>query len=189
MAIFSLAELIRLVIMTAALGYIFMSYIKSPSTINDVLSSSKSFNWQDFRFAALVTAPGIVLHEMGHKFVGLAVGVQTEFFTSYFGLFVGVFLKWISRPFIIFAPGYVSLSGALTETQVFLTALAGPLMNLLLFFIAYLILDRKTNLTRSQAVALHLTKQINMFLFLFNLIPFPPFDGYKVFTSLFGIIF
>lgn len=189
MAIFSLAELIRLAIMTAALGYIFMGYIKNPATVIDVLSPRSSFNWQDFRFAALVTAPGIILHEMGHKFVGLAMGVSTEFFTSYFGLFLGIFLKWISSPFIIFAPGYVSLSGALTQTQVFFTALAGPFMNLLLFLTAYIILDRKKNLTRNQAVALHLTKQINLFLFLFNLIPFPPFDGYKVFTSLFGIIF
>ena len=189
MALFSLAELIRLIIMSGAIGYIFMDYIKIPSPVDSVLTASKRFNWQDFKFATLVTAPGIVLHELGHKFVGLFMGIQTEFYASYFGLFIGVFLKWISSPFIIFAPGFVSLTGTLTSFQVFVTALSGPAMNFLLFFIAYQILDRKKNLTRNQAIGLHLTKQINLFLGIFNMIPFPPFDGYKVFTSLFGMIF
>ena len=183
-------EVVRLLIMTAALGYIFMDYIKSPSTPSSQLISGKTgFDWENFRFAALVTAPGIILHEMGHKFVGLFLGVKTEFFASYFGLFLGVFLKWISSPFIIFAPGYVSLSGTLTYLQSFLTSLAGPFMNLVLFVIAYFILTRKKVLTRNQAVVLHMTKQINLFLFLFNLIPLPPFDGYTIFTSLFHLIF
>ena len=189
MAIFSLMELIRLAIMTSAIGYIFMDYIKSPTTVKSPFVTKKAFNWMDFRFAALVTAPGIILHEMGHKFVGLAMGITTEFFTSYFGLFIGIFLKWIGSPFIIFAPGFVSLTGTVTALQSFVTSLAGPLMNLLLFLAAYIILNRKKNLTRNQAIALYLTKQINLFLFLFNLIPLPPFDGYHVFTNLYKLVF
>ncbi len=189
MVIFSIAEVIRLLIMTAALGYIFMDYIKSPSTLTNQLLSSRSFSWENFKFAALVTAPGIILHEMGHKFVGLAMGIKTEFFVYYFGLFLGIFLKWISSPFIIFAPGYVSLSGPITDFQRLVTSFAGPAMNLILFLSAYIILNRKKTLTRNQAIALHLTKQINFFLFLFNLIPLRPFDGYAVFSSLFKIIF
>ena len=189
MAIFSLAELIRLLIMTCGIGYIFMDYIKSPTTLTSPFVTKKVFNWEDFRFAALVTAPGIILHEMGHKFVGLAMGITTEFFASYPGLFLGIFLKWIGSPFIIFAPGFVSLSGTVTALQSFVTSLAGPLMNLVLFLVAYLILNRKKNLTRNQAIALYLTKQINLFLFLFNLIPLPPFDGYHIFSNLFKLIF
>jgi Zn-dependent protease len=189
MALFSLIELVRLAIMTSAIGYIFMDYIKSPTTVTNPFATKKAFNWEDFRFAALVTAPGIILHEMGHKFVGMAMGIQTEFFTSYFGLFIGIFLKWIGSPFIIFAPGFVSLTGTVTALQSFVTAFAGPLMNLLLFLVAYLILNRKKNLTRNQAIALYLTKQINLFLFLFNLIPLPPFDGYHVFSNLFKLVF
>ncbi len=189
MAIITFMEIVRLVIMTAALGYIFMHFIKSPRTIDSVLEPRKGFNWQDFKFAAIVTAPGIILHEMGHKFVGMAMGIKTEFFASYFGLFLGMFLKWIGSPFIIFAPGYVSLTGTITDLQRFLTSFAGPFMNLALFFIAHLILDRKKSLTRNQAIALYLTKQINLFLFIFNMIPFPPFDGYGVFSSLFRMLF
>ena len=189
MAIFSLIELVRLILMGAAIGYILMDFIKSPTTVNNPLYPKKMFNWEDFRFATIVTAPGIVLHELGHKFVGLAMGIQTEFFASKFGLFLGIFLKWIGSPFIIFAPGYVSLAGTITHFQRFLTSFAGPAMNLLMFFGAYLILDRKRNLTRNQAIALHMTKKINLFLFMFNLIPLPPYDGYHVFTSLFKMIF
>ncbi len=167
-----------------------MTYIKNPTTENSRNLKMPGFNWEDFKFAALVTAPGIVLHELGHKFVALFMGLTAEFHASYFGLFLGVFLKLISSPFIIFAPGYVMLAGTdITPIQSFLTSFAGPFMNLSLFFVAYLILNRKNNLTRKQAITLYLTKQINLFLFMFNLIPLPPFDGYTIFTSLFKIIF
>jgi len=177
-----------LVVMIAALGYIFMTYIKSPNTEYNVITGRRGFNWEDFRFAALVTAPGIVLHELGHKFVALLLGLTAEFHASYFGLFLGIFLKLIASPFIIFAPGFVRISAA-TDPQLFLTAFSGPFMNLVLFGIAALILNRKKMLTRSQAIILHLTKKINLFLFFFNLIPIPPFDGFTIFSSLFRIIF
>ncbi len=189
MALMSLAEVFRLVIMTAGLGYIFMDYIKRPQTATYDHLSKKGFDWDSFKFAALVTAPGIILHELGHKFVGLAMGIQTEFFASYFGLFIGIFLKVISSPFIIFAPGYVRLSGLMTPVEGFLTAFAGPAMNLVLFAIAHVILDRKKSLTQKQATLLYMTKRINLFLFLFNLIPLPPFDGYSVFRNLFAMFF
>tara|TARA_Y100000310_G_scaffold342637_1_gene446717 strand:+ start:17663 stop:18232 length:570 start_codon:yes stop_codon:yes gene_type:complete len=188
MGVFAASEIIDLIIMTAAIGYIFMDFIRSPSTETTILTGKRGFNMQDFKFAALVTAPGIVLHEMGHKFVGLAMGISTMFHASYFGLFLGIFLKWISSPFIIFAPGFVSMPGTISNMQMFLTAFSGPFMNLALFFGAYLILERKKKLSRTQAVALYLTKRINLFLFLFNMIPFPPFDGSKVFSALFKMI-
>jgi len=189
MVLFTIREIFELLVMTGALGYIFMSYIKSPTTEYSMTNAKIGFNWNDFRFAALVTAPGIILHELGHKFVALFMGLTAEFHASYFGLGLGVFLKLISSPFIIFAPGFVILGGATTDFQTFLTAFAGPFMNLALFFIAHQLLNRKKNLTRTQAIALYLTKQINLFLFLFNMLPIPPFDGSKVFGSLFKMIF
>lgn len=186
-AILSVREIFDLIVMTAALGYIFMSYIQvgRPSILG-----ASHFNWDDFKFAALVTAPGIILHELAHKFVGLAVGLTAVFHASYFGLAIGVFLKLIHSPFIIFAPGYVSLGGEnIAPLLSALTAFVGPFMNLALFFIAREILERKRKLTRRQAVALYLTKQINLFLFIFNMLPIPPFDGSKVFYGLYKAIF
>ncbi|MBA3064032.1 hypothetical protein FP803_01200, partial [Candidatus Woesearchaeota archaeon] len=40
-----------------------------------------------------------------------------------------------------------------------------------------LLLKRAASLTSKQRLALVITKQINMFLFIFNMIPVPPFDG------------
>ena len=42
---------------------------------------------------------------------------------------------------------------------------------------------------RKQIVALHLTKIINLWLFIFNMLPIPPLDGSKVFYHLFQTIF
>ena len=188
MALLTIKEIFDLVVMTAALGYVFMSYIPKPRTPYQI-ASQHGFSWEDFKFAVYVTAPAIVLHELMHKFVALAVGLKEAVFHAwYFGLFIGIFLKLIGSPFILFAPGYVSMSeGSPLVTA--LTAFAGPGTNLLLFLIAGLILNRKTKLTKNQAILLYLTKQINLFLFIFNMLPIPPLDGSKVFYGLFKAFF
>ena len=116
------------------------------------------------------------------------MGLSATFYASYFGLGLGVFLRFISSPFIIFIPGFVEIHGA-TTTQSILTAFVGPGTNLLLFAIAAIVLKRAKKLTQKQAIFLHLTKQINLFLFLFNMIPIPPFDGGHVFGGLWDLIF
>jgi len=62
-------------------------------------------------------------------------------------------------------------------------------MNLFLFFISWLIINNAKKLTRKQAIALYLTKQINLFLFIFNMLPIPPLDGFQVFSGLYHLIF
>ncbi len=188
MAIFSIRELIDLIVMTAALGYIFMHYIPKPRTQYHFVESG-GFAWDDFKFAVYVTAPAIVLHELMHKFIGLMLGISDAVFhASYFGLSLGIFLRIISSPFMIFVPGYVSLGGG-SNLALALTAFAGPATNLLLFLAAGFILDRKRSLTKNQALILYLTKQINLFLFIFNMLPLPPFDGSKVFYYFFKALF
>lgn len=189
MALISIREILDLVIMTAALGYVFMSSIPKPKTPYQLVTERGGFSWEDFFFAVKVTAPAIVLHEMMHKFVALAVGLKEAVFHAwYFGLFLGIFLKWIHSPFILFAPGYVSM-GESSPLVMALTAFAGPAMNLVLFLGAGWILHYKKTLTRSQAMFLYLTKQINLFLFIFNMLPIPPLDGSKVFYGLYKAFF
>ncbi len=183
MAIITLLEIVDLIVMIVALGFIFSSYIPQPRTELSLVKKSRWFDKESFKLAIYVTAPAIVLHELAHKFVAILYGLNAVFHASYGGLAIGVFLKIIASPFIIFAPGYVSIANA-TPIQSAITAFAGPLMNLLLFFLAWLLLDRAPRLTRNQAEVLHLTKQINLFLFIFNMIPLGPFDGAKVFSGL-----
>ncbi len=187
--IFTLVEIFNLALVTVALGYIFMNYLPRAHP-SDPLSRPSRFgiDKESFLLALLVTAPAIILHELAHKFSALALGLVATFKVWPFGLFLGVVLKWINSPLLILAPGYVEISGAASAFQGFVTAFAGPLTNLLLWFISRQLLEHARKLTRKQATVLYLTKQINLFLFLFNMIPLPPLDGSKVFGYLFQMI-
>ena len=186
MPIITFSEIINLIILTAAIGYIFTGYIRDPS---QSFSLKQKFNWKDFKFALLVSAPGVVIHELAHKFVAIAFGLSAKFFIFWWGLGIAIFLKLISSPFILIAPGYVLIEGTPTELQSILTSFAGPAVNLIIFFVAWLILNNAKKLTRRQAVTLFLTKKINLFLFIFNMLPIPPMDGSKVIFGIFKLLF
>lgn len=185
MALLSAKELLDLVIMVVGLGYIFMGTMQRPRAAEIV--ASPGFDWQGFLWAILITAPAIVLHELAHKFVALFFDLVAVFHASYFGLGIGIFLRLIQSPFIIFVPGYVSIQGA-TPLESAVTAFVGPGMNLLLFVAAWCFLTYARRLTYHQKFLLYATKQINLFLFLFNMIPLPPFDGFHVVSGLFTFL-
>ncbi len=125
---------------------------------------------------------GVVLHELFHKIIALLLGVKAIFHAFYLGLIIGVILKMFS-PFVILFPGYVSIySLHLTPFQSLLISFAGPFANLLLWQIL-----RKIAIRR-QEVYLYWAAEVNKFLFIFNMIPVPPLDGYKVLISLFSLI-
>ena len=189
MAFIELREIIDLIVVTIALGYIFSAYIKRPKTELELVYPRFGLSWEDFKFAVIVTAPAVILHELAHKFVAISLGLTATFKAFYPGLGIGVFLRVINSPLILLAPGYVQIPPSTSNLAVFLTAFSGPLTNLLIFLIAGYILNNARKLTRNQAIALYMTKQINIFLFIFNMLPIPPLDGYKVFSSLFQLIF
>jgi len=187
MAFITLMELIRIVVMSLSLGYIFSGFI--PASIRSVMDYYKKrswIDWESMKPAMIVTAPAVVLHELGHKFVALGLGYHAEFFTSYLGLALGVFLKVAGSPFIIFIPGYVSISDAPVSASGII-ALAGPLVNLLLWVIATII-AKTTKLKGQKLMVLLLTKKINGILFLFNMIPLGFFDGGKVLQALLSVL-
>lgn len=188
MAFITLAEIFRIVVMSLALGYIFSGFIpKKAKSIMDYYKKSRfSINWEDMKLAMIVTAPAVVLHEMGHKFVALALGYHAEFFASYLGLALGVFLKVVGSPFIIFIPGYVDI-GQAPVVQAGIIALAGPIVNLLLWLTATIIV-KTVKVKRQTMLTLYLTKRINGILFLFNMIPIGFFDGGKVLQALLSVL-
>ncbi|MBU2634027.1 MAG: M50 family metallopeptidase [Nanoarchaeota archaeon] len=180
MTLITISEIISLTIVTLVIGYIFSGYIK-PRIYG------KSISVKDIKFAIIISAPAIILHELAHKFVAMGFGLTAKFYMWTFGLVLGLILRFFHSPFIILAPGYVGLSGG-TPGQLAIIAFAGPLVNLILFFASFLLL-KKRGLKRKHIMALHLTKIINMWLFIFNMLPIPPLDGSKVFGYLFQIIF
>jgi len=174
--------------MIAVIGFIFKDYVKIKSTKTyeplDEFRNKKRFIPDGFRNAVIVTAPAIALHELGHKVAALSFGLEATFHAAYTWLGIGLVLKLLGSPFLFFVPGFVSYSGAGVEplARSFI-AFAGPLINLLLFLFATMAI--KQNLFDKKYFALlHLTKQINLFLFIFNMLPFGFFDGAQVFRSL-----
>jgi len=53
-------------------------------------------SWKDFKFAIIITAPAVILHELAHKFVAMAMGLTATFHAWYTGLGIGVFYEEVS---------------------------------------------------------------------------------------------
>jgi len=189
MVLISFIEIVNILITTLVIGYIFMGLFPLRGSKKDVLESYvKRFDWSEFWFACLVAAPGVVLHEMGHKFVAMYFGLSAVFHIWPTGLVIAILLKLFGSGFILLAPGYVTVIGA-NMLQGMFTSFAGPFINLLLWIIPIFILKYAVNMTRRQAIFWNLTKQINKWLFIFNMLPIPPLDGYSVWIPLFKIVF
>ena len=114
---------------------------------------------------------GFVLHELGHKFLAQKYGCWAEFRSDNQMLLVGLLISVTG--FVLAAPGGVYIRGA-TKSQHGRIALAGPLVNIVLaslFGILNLLFP---------SMIFKFGFSINALLGLFNLIPFPPFDGHAV---------
>ncbi len=193
--VISFREVFDLLLMTAYLGYLFKDIFRRPvSQGYDPLSQFKrGFNWEDFKFAIIVTAPAIVLHELAHKFVAMAFGLKATFFAFYHSSFslilatASIVMKLVGSPFIFIIPGYVGIEPT-TPLKMAIIAFAGPFTNLVIWLgTAYLLKNKQ--FSRKTTTILHITKRINMFLFFFNMIPIGFFDGAKVFGGLFSAFF
>lgn len=190
MPIITLSEIIDLILMTFFVGYIFSDIIPVRRESYDPLTHYKrGFDFEGLKFAIMATAPAIIVHELAHKFVALGFGMHAVFMAFYrntFTLMLGV-LTIISKltgfGFMFFVPGFVEIGGNGTHLQYAIAAFAGPFVNLVLWLGALFILKSK-KYKKKHFLLLLLTQRINMFLFIFNILPIPGFDGYKVFSEL-----
>ncbi len=178
----SLMEIFYLVILTLVLGFIFADLVRlRPIRIEETLIKKRfRFGKEEFWFACLVAAPGVILHELSHKFVAMSYGLPAEFNIFWFGIILAVILKLANSPLLIIAPGYVNIGMINDPIAYRLIAFAGPLVNLVLWLGSYLVLKTLKHLNRRQTIALILMSRINMILFIFNMIPIGPLDGAKV---------
>lgn len=195
MAIITLIEIIYLIITTVLVGYIFTGYIPHYKTIpknEDELyniTHKRMFDWEAIKFTMIVAAPGIILHELSHKFTAMSFGLETAYNIFWEGMILGVVLKLINSPFLLLAPGFVQISGSASTLQIIITSFAGPFINLVLWLGSWYILSTNKNMKQNAYYALTLMKQINMILFIFNMIPIPGFDGFSVFSNLYKLLF
>ncbi|MBU2639669.1 MAG: M50 family metallopeptidase [Nanoarchaeota archaeon] len=167
----TLIEIFSFLILIVSIAYIF-----SMNITNDFKKNLK--------ISLIATSPAVFFHELFHKIFAISFGYAATFHIFTPGLILGVILKLVNSPFLIIAPGFVSISNVTNDLQYRLIAFAGPFANLLLFLTALLILKYKDNLSEKQLTILHLTKRINLLLLIFNMIPISPLDGAKV---LFGL--
>ena len=190
MPLITIGEIIDLVLMTVFVGYIFSGMIPIKREHYDPLVHyRKRFDFESLKFAIMATAPAIIVHELAHKFVAIGFGLNAVFYAFYrssFTLMLGV-LTIISKltgfGFMFFVPGFVSISGPGTHLQYALAAFAGPFVNLVLWLGSRYLLKIK-RYKNKHYLLLILTQRINMFLFIFNILPIPGFDGYNVFIEL-----
>ena len=191
MPLITFGEILDLILMTFFVGYIFsgMVPVRREEHYDPLTHYKRGFDWEGLKFAIMATAPAVILHELMHKFVALGFGLDAVFYAFYrstFTLMLGIFsiiAKITGFGFIFFVPGYVGISGNGTHLQFALTAFAGPFVNLVLWLLPWYLLKYKIY-KKKHYVLLVLTQRINMFLFIFNMLPIPGFDGYKVFTGL-----
>jgi Zn-dependent protease len=171
---FSKTETLHILVGLAAL--IFAFYMMLTHDIDPTFDESMYY----LAAATVAVVTGFLLHELAHKFLAQKYGAWAEFRVYPLGLILALFLALLSG--IVFAaPGAVYIQGRITKEQNGKISLAGPGLNLvfglaciaLLFFLPLEII--------------FIVGWINLFLAAFNLIPFGPLDGAKVFRWNAGI--
>ena len=118
---------------------------------------------------------GFLLHELAHKFVAQKYGCVAEFRAFDQMLYLAVGLAFFIG-FIFAAPGAVMINGMVTRKENGIISIAGPLTNYLLamVFLAISILSPTGRFFAGVGVG------VNIWLGLFNMIPFGNFDGKKI---------
>ena len=136
-----------------------------------------SFTLLGLAVAAIIFSMGFILHELAHKYVAQGYGLWAEFRLNMTGLILTALS--IVSPIKFIAPGAVMISGAAAKDHIGRTAVAGPLVNVVITIglLIFLPVLRESMLY----LPILFGAGINAFLALFNLIPFTIFDGRKVY--------
>ena len=170
---FSRGEIIQILIAIGVLTIAF-SFAFTPgyplSNISGALANIP------FAFLAIITA--FFCHELGHKFMGQKYGYWSEFRMFPMGLLLALFLG-IFTGFVFAAPGAVTIFGNPNRDEYGKISAIGPFINISLASIFYLF---AISTTGGVSLVVGFISFINAFLAFFNLLPFGPLDGMKIYN-------
>lgn len=138
----------------------------------------ETFSLPELILATVLFAAGFILHELAHKYVAQGYGLWAEFRLN----LIGVLLTTLSvfSPLKFIAPGAVVISGPADQDKMGRTALAGPVVNLVITTVLLALIPAIGEAWLFNAVLAGAS--INSFLAVFNLIPVSIFDGRKVYV-------
>ncbi len=173
--------------------------------VTSLLVLTIAFTYPDLRpgkmaIMAFGVGTGFLLHELAHKFTAQRYGFVADYEASPMGLFFAISLSFITGgKFVFAAPGAVMIRGKnepygyydqiRAGKEIAYISVSGAVMNL---FLAIIFLSVSLYTTDPQTLnVLRWSAFINVFLAGFNMIPFGPLDGAKVWKynpALWGII-
>jgi Zn-dependent protease len=153
--------------------------------------------------SALGVGTGFLLHELAHKFMAQRYGYWAEYRANRSGLLFIIIMSLMG--FIFAAPGavmihkpsnasphfaypygdeaYLAQMEKKARSEGLRIALAGPMANIILTIIFFALLSSGLASTRLAMNAVYFAVFINLNLAAFNLIPFGPLDGKKIFEA------
>lgn len=172
---FSQTEVLHLLGAVVILGYAFALILDD----RRILPAALLPEWDALAAAFLAVASGFVLHEIAHKIVAQRYGHWAEFRAQFGAL--GISAAVAATTGLLFAaPGAVMIQGRVTPRENGIISIVGPGTN---FVIAALCLPLFAFSVQADSFGLRLAGTvtfINALLAVFNLLPFGPFDGRKV---------
>lgn len=175
----STIELVDITKAWIAIALTFTFLYSGMNLIDGTLSFSKleSFSFWLVVLISLFTAGvGFLLHELAHKFTAQHYGCAAEFRAFDQMLLLALGLAVVIG-FTFIAPGAVMISGMVTKKENGIISVAGPLTN---YALALVFMGLMFLLPLSLSFVFFIGFNINLWLGLFNMIPFLNFDGAKI---------
>ncbi len=140
-----------------------------------------------FPIVAASVSLAFLPHELMHRYIARKMGCFSRFVLDPFGLMLTLATAIPFIPFKIIIPGYVLISShyydPITRKRIEgVSAIAGPLTNLVIALIGIVLLNTVALLRTNQYLNIFLLYLIivNAWIAFFNLLPVPPLDGSKI---------